>query len=104
MPRKNRDAEKLLLLTLTLESAVDGENWLEVAEIFKSRAELIESLADVPDDTLRRISVVEDRTLTLLRQRLGGVRADMRNLSAALRITNSFNRGRQAQSSLSLAG
>jgi len=99
-----KDSEKLLLLTLTMEAAVQDENWREVNEIVRARAELIETLSDVPEETLARISTVEERMLTLLRRRLVGVRADMRNLSAALRIANSHNRTRDTRSSLSLAG
>jgi hypothetical protein len=103
MPRKNAASEKLLLLTLTLEAAVEAENWSEVTETLKARAAVVETLSAIPESTMREVTAVEERMLTVLRRRLIGVRADMRNLSAALRIASPYANGR-GDSSLSLAG
>lgn len=101
-PNRN-EAERLLILTLLLESALGQEDWAAAQEIFRARAELIEATDAIPEDVVRKIAAVEDRTLTTLRRRLVTVRADMRNLSAALRITSPYSK-MNAAPSLSLAG
>ncbi|HVT11061.1 MAG TPA: hypothetical protein VHE55_02245 [Fimbriimonadaceae bacterium] len=97
-----QDAERLLVLTLLLESALQAEDWSAVRETFRARAELIDSLGVVPQDIAKKIGEIEERTLTGLRQRLIAIRADMRNLTAALRIASPYSRA-QSASSLSLA-
>ncbi|HWA84454.1 MAG TPA: hypothetical protein VG820_13515 [Fimbriimonadaceae bacterium] len=103
MQPDRQDAERLVVLTLLLESALLAEDWATVRETFRVRAELIEAVGTVPQDTARKIGEIEERTLASLRKRLAAVRADMRNLTAALRIASPYSKA-QAQPSLSLAG
>src|SRR4051794_25580299 len=102
MQPKPAEAERLLLLTLTLEAAIQAENWPEVTEILKARSGLLDCLTTCPATLADEITAVEERMLTTLRQRLRGIRSDLRNLSAALRIASPYLR--EQQSSLSLAG
>jgi hypothetical protein len=103
MRPKASQAERLLLLTLTLESAVEAEDWSEVSDILNVRNVVLDCLEPIPAVTARDICAAEERMLTSLRRRLVGVRADMRNLSAALRIAAPYSR-EQSSGSLSLAG
>jgi hypothetical protein len=97
------DAERLLILTMMLEIAIGEEDWPRVSEILFARASLMQALTAFPEHIYTQITVIEDRTLTALRRRLGSVRADMRNLSAALKIAAPYTRRRET-SLLSLAG
>jgi hypothetical protein len=103
MQPKATIAERLLLLTLTLEAAVESEDWNEVSQIFTARAALLDSLQGMPSATAAEINAAEERMLTSLRKRLALVRADMRNLTAALRIASPYSR-EQSEAHLSLAG
>ncbi len=103
MPPKSSNAERLLVLTFMLEAAVESEDWAEVSHVLDARQELIDELDLIPPKTIREIGVIEERVLTTMRRRLVGVRADMRNLTAALRTANSYVHARRP-ASLSLAG
>jgi hypothetical protein len=103
MPPKTNDGERLLLLTLILEAAVESENWVEVSRILDARATILDCLSPITPNTVSEISAAEERMLDCLRKRLGGVRADLRNLTAALRITTPYSQ-EQSESALSLAG
>lgn len=103
MRHKASDAQRLLILTLSLEAAVSNEDWQEVSSTLTARSQIIDVLASVPKDIAEQIAKAEDRMLSTLRSRLILVRADMRNLSAALRIASSYTKADHG-SSLSLAG
>jgi hypothetical protein len=92
MQPKATVAERLLLLTLTLESAVETEDWNEVSQILTARAALLDSLQGMSSVTAAEIGAAEERMLSSLRKRLGLVKADMRNLTAALRIASPYSR------------
>jgi hypothetical protein len=95
--------QRLLLITLTLEAAIQADDWREVTALLSARASLIEGLESVPQGLLIQIGIAEERMLTTLRQRLVAVRGDIRNLTAALRISSPYSRA-QRSPSFSLAG
>ena len=100
--QRNPDGERLLILTLGLEAAISESDWKQVTELFRARQALIEELSGVSSDWLMKIATVEERMLILLQTRLQAVRADMRNLSAVLKIAGPYAKV-QRQSMLSLA-
>ena len=100
-PESNR-AQSLLVLTLMIEAAIQASDWPEVKSLLDARANLIVELDSLPHSTAEEIGAVEERILTTLRRRLTGVRGDLRNLTAALRIAAPYARS-QRTASLSLA-
>jgi len=100
---KAHDGQRLLLLTLMVETAIQTEAWPEVTELLNARALLIDRVEGLPENIASELAIVEERMLTTLRLRLGAVRADLRNLSAALRIARPYSNA-PAASLLSLAG
>jgi len=102
MPHKASSAQRLLVLTLMIEAAVQNNDWREVKSLLNTRAELIDDLQSLPKEVAREIGIAEERILTTLRKRLVGVRGDLRNLTAALRIAAPYARA-QKPASLSLA-
>lgn len=103
MRPKASDSERLLLLTLMLESAIGADDWPQVTELLDARSKAIEELGTAPADLVREIGAAEERMLKTLRARLSAVKGDMRNLSAALRIAAPYSR-MQPDPSLSMAG
>jgi hypothetical protein len=101
--RRNHEGERLLILTLNLEAAVETEDWPAVDQLIQSRNAAIESCATLSKSLQTEIAAADERILTSLRRRLNGVRADMRNLGAALRIASSYAR-EPRRDGLSLAG
>ena len=102
MPHSSSDSERLLVLTLVLETAIQERNWRQVSELFAARQCLMAELSSVPAETLEKIGMIENRILSALQKSLLGVRADLRNLTAALRIAGPYSRAQRA-STLSLA-
>jgi len=100
---KATDGDRLLLLTFMLEAAVAADDWTDITEIIRARAALIGTLNELSKELIEEIGEVEERVLTVLRRKLVGTRADIRNLSAALRIAAPYVRAQRA-STLSLAG
>ena len=103
MRPESKNAERLLLLTLMLESAILSEDWVQVTELVNTRAQVIEGIEPASPEVVQQIGLVEERMLTLLRRRIKEVRSDLRNLSAALRIAAPYTQTPRP-SRLSLAG
>jgi len=102
VPHEPNVGQRLLVLTLMIESAVASSDWSEVKSLLNARAELMDDLRSLPKSTAGEIGLVEERILTVLRKRLSGVRGDLRNLTAALRIAAPYARS-QRPATLSLA-
>jgi hypothetical protein len=103
MPRNSADADRLLLLTLMLEPAIEAEDWPQITELLRARASILEDILAFPNEIYSRVVRADERMLAMLQQRLVGVRSDMRNLSAALKIAAPYAR-ESSSPSLSLAG
>jgi hypothetical protein len=97
----NSQAEKVLILTLQIEAEVRTENWEEINRLLESRDQAIASILYIHPEALAEIHQVEERTLTLLRQKLRDDKAEMRTLNAALRLT--YRSLANGQSTLQLA-
>lgn len=85
-------AERLLLLTLMLESAVEAEDWRQIDELLLARTHAIETCPAQERPVLEHLASIEERILETLRRRLTAVKSDMRNLTAALRIADPYAR------------
>jgi hypothetical protein len=94
--------DKLVVLSLTLEAAVRDERWQDVSELLNSRAAILEAHTKLPKKVYDEIAVIDERMLNELRKRLASVKTDLRNLSAALRISNPYGR-QHAPHSVSIA-
>ena len=103
MPHEAPVGDRLIILSLTLEAAVRDENWAEVAELLDARSAVLDAQPKLSKQVVDELSAIDERMLTSLRHRLAAVKGDMRNLSAALRISNPYGRQR-TQASVSLAG
>lgn len=99
----SKAAERLLLLSLTLEGALEAEDWHQVNELLEARAALLPITPSMPQKALEELTQIEERMLTKLRARMDAVKVDLRNLNAAVRIANPYMR-EDANSSISLAG
>ena len=102
MPHSSTDCDRLLVLTLILETAIQERNWQQVSELFDARQCLMEDLSSILPETFEKIGMVENRILLALQKSLSGVRADLRNLTAALRIAGPYSKS-QRTPMLSLA-
>lgn len=98
----NADAERLIVATLLLEEALRDEDWRQVAEVFAARDAMIDACSGLSGAQAAELRGIEDRILSMLQHRLGAAKADLRNVSAAIRTAGTTLRARRSEG-LSLA-
>lgn len=89
MQLSRKEADRLIALSLNLEAAVLAEDWAQVTLLVNARGEILEKHT-LTEALYKEVAAIDERMLNELRSRLAGVKADMRNLSTAIKVASPY--------------
>src|ERR1044072_2811661 len=95
------DFDRLIPLTLSIEAAGASEDWPQVNQLLTARGVILDQ-GPLPESVYTEVRAIDERMLTELRKGLAGVKKDLRNLSAALKVASPYAKQGQG-ASISLA-